>query len=412
MEARRRRLLRLLLLGFSATWLAFVPSWFRILDGTWPAWALGAHALLLTLAAFVLERRNKASAAAVAGLCVFAVAIPTLFLMSLRAASEPYQYVHDSAVQSEEAMRFLLAGKNPYATSYETTVMAQVPFWGGKNPALEHYVYFPYSFLVPAPLFAASTALWGWYDHRLFLLLMFGAMLWGGWRSAAPEWRAHLLIAVGLNPAFDLYTIQGSNDAAVVGLLLPAIGLAGRNPLAAAGFVGLACGFKQTAVYFAFLFLADVFGRHGARRCVLAALVTGLVGAAAVLPFAAWDARAFYDSTYGYLAGSAKVSYPAVGLSIPAAVERLGLAATAPAWLTTALQLGVVLPVLLWLAWSQVRSPGASGLAFRYGVAILLAFVCARYCHTAHVAYASLFFVASWFLPGARSAEERAHMVE
>jgi hypothetical protein len=412
MDERRKRLLRLLLLGFSAAWLAFVPSWFRILDGTWPAWALGAHALALTAAAFVLERRGRASPAAVATLCVIAVAVPAMLLMSLRAASEPYQYVHDSAVQSEEAMRFLLAGKNPYSTSYEDTVMAQVPYWGGKNPALQHYVYFPYSILVPLPLFAGSMAATGWYDHRLFLLLMFGAMLWCAWRAAAPGWRAHLLIAVGLNPAFDVYTIQGSNDAAVVGLLLPAIGLAGSRPLAAAAFVGLACGFKQTAVYFALLFLADVLGRHGARRCLLAALVAGVVGASAVLPFAAWDAQAFYDSTYGYLAGSAKVSYPAVGLSIPAAVERLGLAATAPAWLTAALQLGVVLPVLLALAWSQMRDPGASGLAFRYGGAILLAFVCARYCHTAHVAYASLFFVASWFLPGAEIAKNDAPVVE
>ena len=62
-------------------------------------------------AAFVL--RSKLALAALAISLV--VILPTISGMVLRHASEPWSYVHDAAMQVEEAIRFLLQGRNPYA---------------------------------------------------------------------------------------------------------------------------------------------------------------------------------------------------------------------------------------------------------------------------------------------------------
>ncbi|MBI4872799.1 MAG: hypothetical protein HY814_14680 [Candidatus Riflebacteria bacterium] len=455
------RTLRLLLLGFAGASLAFVPSWFRILDGTWPAWCLAVHSLALTALAMRMGQGGGPPARAVVALCLFAAVVPSVFLIGMRAATLPWQYVHDSAVQTEEAMAFLLAGRNPYVESYASTPMARVPFFGGKNPALEHVVYYPGSFLVPLPVFGVCRLATGRYDHRLFLLLAYGAMLLGAWRAAPECWKRHVLVAVGLNPAFLFYLIQGANDSAVTGLLFLAFALVCKGPgasrscggsdlstwgsglgacegpeagdhaprpeessarppsaskpelglstpdsrlcplaslLLAAALVGVACSVKQTAWFFAVLFVADVAGRAGYRRGGLVLGAVFAAGAALTLPFVLWDPGAFLDDTYAYLAGTAKESYPAAGLSVASLVEGLGLARPAPRWLFSALQLGLVLPALLAAAWFQWCRPGPAGLAFRYSLVVTASFVCARYFNASHLAYVSLFFVASWFL--------------
>ncbi|MBI4866309.1 MAG: DUF2029 domain-containing protein [Candidatus Wallbacteria bacterium] len=399
-EAFRRRTLRLLLTGFAGAGVAFAPSWVRILEGTWPAWVMVGHALAMAVAAVAVGRRPRIETRAIAVLCCCAVFLPTAFLMGLRAASSPGLYIHDSAVQSEEAMRFLLAGKNPYVESYAQGPMAQVPFWGGKNPALEHVVYYPGSFLLSLPVFAVVNGLTGWYDHRLFLLICYGAMVWGGWRAADRGWRAHAAVAVGLNPAFNFYLIQGANDVVVCGLLLASMGLAAaRRPALSALLVGLAAAFKQTAWFFGVLAVADAFGRRGLRAALAASLVMAASMLALTLPFVAWDRAAFFDDTYAYLTGSAKESYPASGLSVASLFAAAGVSAETTRRLFSVLQLGVVLPVLLLCAWRQARMPGRDRLAWRFGLVVGASFVCARYFNASHLAFVSLFPIASFFLP-------------
>ncbi|MBI3891225.1 MAG: DUF2029 domain-containing protein [Candidatus Wallbacteria bacterium] len=403
-ERYRRRTLRLLLTGFAGATLAFVPSWLRILEGTWPAWVLAAHGVALTAAAVALGRQECVRPRQIVWLCLFAAAVPSAFLMAMRAATAPGQYVHDSAVQSEEAMRFLLQGKDPYAESFANTPMAQVPFFGGKNPALEHIVYYPGSFLLSLPLRIVVHGLTGWYDHRLFLLICYGAALWGAWRAAESQWRCHLMVAVGLNPAFNFYLIQGANDAAVAGLLLVALALSqGGRSTRAAICVGAAAAFKQTAWFFGVLAVADALGRRGPGAAARAAVVMAAAMLALTLPFVVWDRAAFFDDTYAYLSGTAKESYPAAGLSIANLTASYAVDPATTRKLFSVLQLGVVLPMLLFCAWRQARLPGADRLAWRYGLVVTAAFVCGRYFNASHLAYVSLFLIASWLLPGARN---------
>lgn len=398
------RHLRLLVAGFCGASLAFAPSWFRILDSTWPAWILTAHAAALAAAGFVLTRRGSPGERAIIWLCVLAV-LPVLFLTALRAASQPWEYVHDSTVQTEEAMRYLLEGKNPYVESYASGPMGKVPFWGGKNPALEHVVYYPGSFLLGLPVYALCMKLAGHYDHRLFLLLSHALALAGAWFAADVRWRRHLLVALGLNPAFLFYLAQGTNDSLVTGLLMPAIALAsmGRDVLAAV-LIGAAAGFKQTAWFFAPIYLAGLAGRTGFARAAAAGGALALTMALLTLPIVWWDPAAFHDDTVAYLMGTAKESYPPSGLSIASLLGPLAEAPESARRLFQGLQLFVVLPALLFFAWRQWRAPSAAGLLRGYSLAVTASFVCARYFNASHLAYCSLFFIASFYLPGPRAS--------
>ncbi len=386
--------------GFAGASLAFVPSWFRILEGTLPAWILAAHAVTLTAAAFWLSRRREIRGGEILGLCFWAAVVPSVFLMGLRAHRGPAWYVHDSAVLSEESARFLLRGQNPYAVSFAGTPMADVPFFGGWNPAIEHYVYYPGSFVLAVPLVAPMDRVLGYYDHRIFLLLCYGLGLLAAWHLADAAWRPHLLVALGLNPAFVFYLVQGANDSGVVGLLTAALTLEATGwVMPAAAAVGLACGTKQTAWFFAPLFLSGVLGRFGWRRGVAAGLVLVTAMGLLTVPFLLWDLDAFVEDTYRYLTGTAKDSYPVAGLSVSALLKWLGITVP-PRVLFPALQLGLVLPVLLGFCWAQMRRPVAGWLAFRYSIAVAVSFLCGRYVNASHLSYVSVLLFASWLMPG------------
>jgi len=147
---------------------------------------LGAYAALelvsspmgrRTSAAFVLRAKLTLAALAIS----LVVILPTISGMVLRHASEPWSYVHDAAMQVEEAIRFLLQARNPYAENYLETPLAQWEYAFPPpevNPALYHNAYLPFIFLFSAPLYACSTWLTGWYDQRLVFLLLFLTACW------------------------------------------------------------------------------------------------------------------------------------------------------------------------------------------------------------------------------------------
>ena len=56
---------------------------------------------------------------------LFALVLPTVKLILLRAQSGPASYTHDGGtIQTEATIEFLLAGKNPYVEDYVDTPMA------------------------------------------------------------------------------------------------------------------------------------------------------------------------------------------------------------------------------------------------------------------------------------------------
>ncbi len=153
---------------------------------------------------------------------IWAIILLTVFASSLkltllRQQSGPASYSHDGGViQTEAAIGYLLAGRNPYVEDYTQTPMAE---WGINEfrTALYHYPYLPWTFLFSAPFQLASEALLGWYDQRFVYLLLFALTLILATRLTASAGRQRLLLMLlGLNPLLGSDVIFGQNDSFVL----------------------------------------------------------------------------------------------------------------------------------------------------------------------------------------------------
>ncbi len=236
------------------------------------------------------------------------VIIPTMIAILYRHTTFPYLYIHDGAIQTEEAIKFLLAGKNPYAESYAATPMGQWPFHEpgvSRNPALDHLPYLPFTFLSAIPLYLAAQATLGWYDQRLVYLLMFVVMLPMLLQlGRTPCAKLAAVMFVALNPLFVPFFIEGRNDIVVLFWLIGAMLLLQQGRITWAGiFIACAAASKQTAWFilpFFVLYVLNPATRKNwyelvprARTLLPAILLFALV----IVPFLVWDASALLDAT-------------------------------------------------------------------------------------------------------------------
>jgi len=247
---------------------------------------------------------------------------PTLLAIIWRHNTAPYKYVHDGLLQSEIAVHYVLAGKNPYVENYFNTPMESWPFTEEGvtvNPALYHYVYMPLTFMLPLPLQALAEAAWGWFDQRLIYLMFFvGVLLLGSVLASDPSHRLAMQLVLGLNPLFILFLIQGRNDVLTLFWLLLVVYLLRRGQVGGSAVVlALACGTKQTAFFFVPFYLAYVGGAGSmsqrisrlGRPLILFAIVFLVI----VLPWARLDPAAFVADTLAYQSGTTENSYPITG---------------------------------------------------------------------------------------------------
>src|SRR5438876_7861357 len=81
---------------------------------------------------------------------VAAVLLPALALIALRSTTGAPLLVHDGAYQTEEAIKLVVAGHDPYGVDYSQTSM-RLWHWYVNQPldsSLFHYVYSPLTFLL------------------------------------------------------------------------------------------------------------------------------------------------------------------------------------------------------------------------------------------------------------------------
>jgi Glycosyltransferase family 87 len=269
-----------------------------------------AAAAFLYVAVDVLERRRGSDGARLKlALLVVIIAlyviVPSVQLIILRHASKPWTYVHDNVIQTEEAMKLLLRGQNPYAANYLDTPLYR---WDPLNPALYHYLNLPFQLLVALPVY--------WLDLRIVYVAMFAAMLPLLFSLGRAPLNGLLLMAVfALNPLFTRGQVEGRNDIVVMWTLAMALWLAARErPRAAAVFVGLMCASKHTAWLFVPFYLQSLAAGGGSWRTALRKAWPAWATAAALLgPFIAWSPLAFYRSVIGYPMGTVEHGYPIRG---------------------------------------------------------------------------------------------------
>ena len=307
---------------------------------------------------------------------VFAIIASTvfaqsLFLILMRHATGPASFTHDGGViQTEEAAKKLLSGRNPYSEDYLATPLAE---WGlEQRTALYHYPYLPWTFLASAPVQAGFHARLGWYDQRFLYLALFALTLALLPSLAGDRTNALLLIMiVGLNPIMGSDIIFGMNDSFVLAWLVLGLWLLRRESWGWASLAfGLAWASKSTAWFFApfyLLYLArGAAGLGPALRQVWRRVWPGLLAFALLaLPFLLWSPSAFYEDVWAWSAGTSATSYQIRGWGLSNLVLALGLVphdqAYFPFWLP---QLAVCLPLLAALLRWQWRGNTLARMTF------------------------------------------------
>ncbi len=323
----------------------------------------------------------------------------TGFLILMRHQSGPASFTHDGGViQTEETIKYILAGKNPYVEDYLDTPMAE---WGlDRRTALYHYPYLPWTFIFSTPFYLLSHLLPGWYDQRFVYLLLFIVML-----ALAPrltdDRRAALglTMTLGLNPIMGNDIIYGQNDSFVLFWVVWSVYFLryGRRTLSAVAF-GLACASKPTAWFLAPFYLLYLMGDllseeesplKAKVKTLLPQILPGVVVfVLLVLPFALWNLEAMVDDIWRWSSGTADVPYQIRGWGFANLILALGLVESRlgyfPFWL---FELLFGLPLLLFLLWRQVRDNTLQAMFYGYGFFLLIFFYFSRFLNENYVGY-------------------------
>lgn len=366
--------------------------------------------ILYALVSFrvLLRGSMRARAALLAVLVLLLVFLPAAAEIALRFQTGARGHAHDGGVvQTEEAVRFLLRGENPYAADFRSTPMAGLE-WGPGNPAIIHLPYFPLAFLAHAPFLVLGERVFGGYDARFLHLLfyLFPFLLVVRW-SADPERKLLLAALWGLNPFLVPHLVQGRNDVIAAAMLVAAAHLLlSRRMRGAALLLGGACATKQ----FAFLFVPFFVVAAGSRerswartlRSGMCAARAGLLPIAVfVVPFLLWDAAAFLDDTWAFNTGLAEVSYPlggTPGFGLGYLLAALGAVPSVYHYFPFALlQIPILLP-LGWVLLRRVRADGSvAALLVSFALFLLVFLFLSRIFHHNYLAPIFFFLAAPAF---------------
>ena len=376
--------------------------------------ALGCLLAYLLVDEFVRSERacHRAKLALIWLIILLTVFLPSLKLTLLRQASGPASYCHDGGViQTEAAIDYLLAGRNPYVEDYVNTPMAE---WGINEfrTALYHYPYLPWTFLFSAPFKLASEAALGWYDQRFVYLLLFALVLLLLPRLAGTRPRSLLLVMlIGLNPLMGTDLIYGQNDSfvfawIVLSLWLWARGCAAESSsgnfwrIASALAFGLACASKPTAWFLAPFYLVWIAGSEtaGAGAWIRKAVHLGWPALAAMLlvigPYFIWSPGAMFDDVWKWSAGTSETAYQIWGWGASNLVLAFGWVKSRfdawPFWLVELLVAGPLMAALLWRQWQENRLGRA---LWSYGVFLFAFFFVSRFLNENYLGYILAFLV-------------------
>ncbi|MFH0829478.1 MAG: glycosyltransferase 87 family protein [Candidatus Kerfeldbacteria bacterium] len=324
-----------------------------------------------------------------------------------RNLSYPYLYLHDGAVQTEDAIHALQKGNNPYGFNYSNGPFGAFPDAFSQatreNPAWKHYVYPPLQLVIGAPLDWLSRATVGFFDIRFlylasFLLLIVSTIFLVKDSKKVPI----LLILLLFNPYFIQFFIAGFNDVFFLAwIALAAVLLQRKRMIAAAIVFGLAFASKQPALFIAPFFLTYVFvasdTKERVRKTITAALVSAAVSVLIVGPFFIWSPSRFIDDTLRYATGSAPQSYPISGFGASSLMLSAGwirsMWSAYPFW---AWQIAIGIPALVFLMRWQKRSNSIARMLAAYSAFTFVMLFFSRYFNDSHLAMISVVLILSF----------------
>jgi len=352
-----------------------------------------AGLLGLGYAAYGLARGRR-QLVALSVFIVAAVGLPAVALIALRWRSGAPLLMHDGAYQTEEAIKLLLAGHDPYGVDYSRTSM-QLWHWYVNLPldsSLFHYVYSPLTFLVGLPFSFVARLFAIPFDFRVVLIL--AAVAAGGGLLMLPwRWdrRYVALAALFLNPFF--YFPQGRNDILFLApVTLGVVAWARGRPRLAALAFGVAFAFKPFALFFLPCVAIALWPRSGPlieRLRRLAVIGGALLGPAAItmVPFLLWNAHAYWTDTVSFVAGTIPGVYRIQGYSLASLLLAVHVIPSPDARFPFGLvQAAVAAPVLA-IGLRRIWRAPSLGAVLTVGTLVLtLALLCGRFVNDNYLA--------------------------
>jgi hypothetical protein len=361
--------------------------------------------------------RYRAKLALILCIVLTTVVASSMFSVLLRHVTGPASFCHDGGViQTEEATKYLLAGKNPYIEDYVDTPMAE---WGlDYRTALYHYPYLPWTFLFSAPFYLSSEAVLGWYDERFVYLLLFVVMLVVASRLVRDQvQRLCLVMVLGLNPIMGSDIIFGQNDVFVLAWVVFSVYLLQRGAQTwSMVMLGLACASKPTAWFVVPFYLLHLVRRSGLsvgggikplglyllRSTAPLVLVLVLL----LAPFLLWNLDAMLDDVWRWSSGTAEVPYQITGWGVANFVLALELVESRldyfPFWIP---ELLICVPLFLYLLWRQWKHNSVSSMLYHYAFLTLAFAYTSRFMNENYLGYLLGVLALAFFSGGPEAGE-------
>lgn len=337
-------------------------------------------------------------------LIFFTVIITSVSALLLRHRSAPTDYAHDGGVvQTEVAIEYFLAGKNPYTENYLNSPYGELR--GPYDRGTYHYPYFPFTFLFSAPFYLLSQKVLGWYDQRfvylpLFLLTLLLLPSFARDKSS----KLFLLMIVGFNPTMATDVIVGTNDSFVFFWIVLSLFLLLRERLTLSALVlGFACASKATAwllVPFYLLYVCRnrpmVWENSGYFLARSFPLILGTL--LFILPIFLWDPTAMIDDVWHSNIGTSEYSAPISGWGFANFILALGLVESRssyfPFWIV---QVIVCLPLLAYLLKRQARHNSLHSLLIGYSLLLFAFLYLSRFFYGPYVGFTLALFALGYF---------------
>lgn len=348
----------------------------------------------------------------IVGLLIFLMIFTTfIYQIVLRKMGANIVYTHDGAIQTEEAVKFLAQGKNPYAEDYRATPFGQFVdnFSQGQrdNPAWSHYVYLPFLPLFSLPFYALSQNIFNFYDQRIVYGLLFIIILFILYKIPGDKSKKLTgLMLFAFNPLFFPWFFNGYNDIFVFFWLVLSLYFLKINKLSwSTGILALACASKQSAwlilPFFVFYIYyqqkIDLNLKQKIKYILKKFIPFFAVSFIIYAPFIIWGFKDFFDDIYRYPAGTIISNYPMIGYGLSYFIYLAGFVKSIwgyfPFWIIQAV---VGLPLFFYLIRKQRENNTLSQLFFSYGIFLFVFWFFSRFFQENYLSFLSLIFLSAW----------------
>lgn len=341
-----------------------------------------------------------------------------------------YLSVHDNPIQMEEAIKYLLNGKNPYVENYFGTGLE---LWGGgniilrsqalvENPALHHFVSLPFHLFFSTPFHVISNFFFGWHDQRFVYIFSFILTLFFLCKiTKKNENKLLLLILIAFNPLFLSDFVIGINDIFVFSWILAAIYFLTKNRInLSLIFMALACTSKHMAwfilpFYFWYIYLKNRDPQlniiKNTLRTFKKTLIFFILVLIIIVPFLIWDFNSFINDVYQYPAGVLDTSYPINGIGFSMMLWSTNLINSQtdyfPFWV---IQISLCAPLVLYLMKIQKKNNSVSQIMANYGLLIFVFLFFSRFFNFNYIVFIAMVFITAYFMDSESLTDSRAKL--